>query len=82
MAVNLTAKQARLTRTGQELAAALEKVKVEVTQLSNYVEEEVPRMHSHDKEGMGEGRTDGSFQALMVKEAEELRAAAMEKSLK
>ena len=55
---------------------------MEVTQLSNYMEEEVPRMHSHDKEGMGEGRTDGSSRALMMKEAEKLRAAAMEKSLK
>ena len=46
------------TRTGRELAAALEKVKVEMAELSNYLEEEVPRMHSSDKEGMGEGRTD------------------------
>ena len=48
----------------------------------NYLEEEVSRMHSHEKEGMGEGRTDGSSRALMMKEAEKLRAAAMEKSLK
>ena len=70
------------TRTGRELAAVLEKVKVEMAELSNYLEEEVPRMHNHDKEGMGEGRTDGSSRALMMKEAEKVRAAAMEKSLK
>ena len=69
------------TRTGRELAAALEKVKVQVTHLANYLEEEVPRMHSFDPEGMGENRTDGSSRALMVKEAEKLRAAAMDKSL-
>ena len=56
-------------------------MKLEVTHLVNYLEEEVPRMHSFDHKGKGEDRTEGLSRALMVKEAEKLRASALDKSL-
>ena len=68
-------------RTGTELAAALAKVKEESATLSTYLGEEVPHYHSSPAEGMGEGKVDGSTRALLVREAEGLRARALDKVL-
>ena len=69
------------TRMGRELAAAMEKVKEEAAALSNYLGVEEPAMHANEVEAMGQGRVDGSTRALLVREAEKLRADAMDKVL-
>ena len=69
------------TRTGRELRACVEKVKEEALTLATYLGTEVPSHHSSTVEGMGEGKTDGSTRALLVREAEVLRAKALDKVL-
>ena len=69
------------TRTGRELGAAVERVREEAITLATYLGKEVPHYHSSTAEGMGEGKTDGSTRALLVREAEVLRAKALDKVL-
>ena len=69
------------TRTGRELAAALDRVKEEANSLAAFLEKEVPTHLSSEPVGMGAGKVDGSTRALLVKEAEKLRAAALDKAL-
>ena len=69
------------TRTGRELAASLAKVKEEALSLAAYLGKEVPTHLSIDQAGMGAGKVDGSTRALLVKEAEKLRSAALDKAL-
>ena len=69
------------TRTGRELAAALDRVKEEANSLAAFLEKEVPTHLSSEPVGMGAGKVDGSIRALLVKEAEKLRAAALDKAL-
>ena len=68
-------------RTGRELAAALAKVKEESDTLSTYLGEDEPHYLSSPAVGMGEGKVDGSTRALLVREAEVLRAKALDKVL-
>ena len=70
------------SRAGVELQEAWIPVKERLTALCEYLEEEVPTVLAGDVVGLGEGRTDGSSRALMVKEYERLQAAALNKSLK
>ena len=70
-----------LSRTGQELAACLAKVKQEASALALYLGEEVSLYHSLEATGAGKGRTDGSTRHEMVKEIERLRAKALTKFL-
>ena len=59
--------------------AALKKVKTEAIDLSNFLEEDMPRIQTMTRRGwMEEGRVDGSSRAVLMKEAEKLRAPAME----
>ena len=66
---------------GRELAAALSWVKEEAATLSTYLGEEEPHYHSSPAEGMGEGKVDGYTRALLVREAEVMRAKALDKVL-
>ena len=69
-------------RTGRKLAASMGKARAEVRALSAYLEEEeLPTLHSGELEGLGQGRTDGSSRAGMVREVERLRAAALTKAM-
>lgn len=68
-------------RAGVELVEAWRGVQGQVTALCEYLGEEVPTLLAGQVEGLGEGRTDGSSRALMVKEVERLQAAALDKSL-
>ena len=69
------------TRTGRELAAALDRVKEEASALAGYLGKEVPTHLSSEPAGMGAGKVDGSTRALLVKEAEQQRAGALDKAL-
>ena len=64
-------------RTGRELREAWRKVKTEAEQLSAFLEEEVPSLLKCEAGAIGEGRTDGSPRALMVKAMEKLRVDAL-----
>ena len=50
--------------------------------LFEYWEEKVPTVLAGDVVGLGEGRTDGSSRALMIKEFEIIQAAIVDKALK
>ena len=49
--------------------------------MATYLDKEVPTQLSSEPAVMGAGKVDGSTRALMVKEAEKLRAGALDKAL-
>ena len=68
-------------RTGRELGESWRRVKEEVEEMCTYLGEEVPTILACEAEGLGEGRTDGSSRAIMVREVERLRAASLDKAM-
>ena len=70
------------SRAGVELQEAWRPLQVRLAALCEYLEEEVPTVLAGEVVGLGEGRTDGSSRALMVKEYERLQTATLNKALK
>ena len=67
---------------GVELQQSMGRVQDQAQELSEYLEQEVPTVLDGEVIWFGEGRTDGSSRAKMVKAFEELKAAALDKCLK
>ena len=70
------------SRAGVELQEAMDLVQKEARELSEFLGGEVPDILDSEIYGLGEGKTDGSSRAKMVKAFEELQAAALDKCLK
>ena len=57
-----------------DIKTLLQGVKEEVAQMCRILGEEVSTILACDIAGLGEGRTDGTSRAMMIKEVERLRA--------
>ena len=68
-------------RTGRELQESWGRVKEEVEAMCTYLGEEVPTILSSETAGLGEGRTDGTSRAIMVREVERLRSDCLDKAM-